>query len=382
MRPLSAPHAHARITGVDTAGRQAMEGVIAVLTGAELKPKTGSATSSAAGRSRPRTASPMNMGAWPALAAERVRYVGDAVAVVIAETQAQARDRRRGGGGRLRGTARRRPRRQGAGSGAPQVHDNAPGNLIYRLGDRRRGRDRCGAGRRGPCHRRMALTNNRLSPNAMEPRAAIATYDAAEDHYTLYTTSQNPHVARLVLSALLQRRARAQAARDRARCRRRLRLEDLHLSRRDRLPLGVDEDRALGQVDRRPVGGVHDRRPWPRPRHHRQDGFDADNKITGFKVDTIANFGAYMSLFSQRGADLSLCHAAVGPVRHPGIYCNVRAVYTNTVPVDAYRGAGRPEATYVVERMMETAAREMGLTRPSCAARTSSPSSRTRRRSS
>jgi carbon-monoxide dehydrogenase large subunit len=196
---VRSPHAHARITGVDTAGASAMEGVIAVLTGAELA-EDGIGNLICGWAVNSKDGSPMNMGPWPALAAERVRYVGDAVAVVIAETQAQARIAAEAvevGYDELPAVARAD---KALAAGAPQVHDNAPGNLIYdwEIGDEAA----TDAALAASAHiTAMALTNNRLSPNAMEPRAAIATYDAAEDHYTLYTTSQNPHVARLVLSA-------------------------------------------------------------------------------------------------------------------------------------------------------------------------------------
>ena len=108
--------------------------------------------------------------------------------------------------------------------------------------------------------------------------------------------------------------------------------------------------------------------------------FDKDNRIIGLKVDTIANFGAYMSLFSSCVPTYLYATLLSGQYAIPAIYANVRTVYTNTAPVDAYRGAGRPEATFVVERTIETAARELGVARRSFAARTSSRRSRTRRR--
>jgi CO/xanthine dehydrogenase Mo-binding subunit len=142
-----------------------------------------------------------------------------------------------------------------------------------------------------------------------------------------------------------------QIARDRARCRRRLRLEDLPLRRRDRAVSGRQEGRPPDQVDCRAQRVVPVRRPWPRPRHHAELALDKDGKFLALRVETIANMGAYLSTFASAVPTYPLRHAAGGPVHvTPAIYCDVKAVFTNTVPVDAYRGAGRPEATYVVER--------------------------------
>jgi CO/xanthine dehydrogenase Mo-binding subunit len=114
-------------------------------------------------------------------------------------------------------------------------------------------------------------------------------------------------------------------------------------------------------MDLRPVGGLHDRRPWPGSCDDREDGLRRDGKIVGFHVDTIANIGAYVSLFATATPTYLYGTLWSGTYDIPAIYGTVRAVHTNTVPVDAYRGAGRPEATYMIERMMETAAREMGM---------------------
>ena len=196
---VRSPHAHANVTGIDKSAAEAMDGVIAVLDGHQLTGDgignliCGWAISS-------RDGTPMKMGAWSALATSKVRYVGDAVAVVIAETQAQARAAAEAVDVSYDELPAVAFADKALAPGAPQIHDNAPGNLIFDwvIGEE----EATNAAIASAAHVvDIDLTNNRLSPNPMEPRSAVATFDEAEDHYTLYTTSQNPHVARLVLSA-------------------------------------------------------------------------------------------------------------------------------------------------------------------------------------
>jgi aerobic carbon-monoxide dehydrogenase large subunit len=207
----------------------------------------------------------------------------------------------------------------------------------------------------------MHVTNNRLSPNPMEPRSAVAIFDAAEDHYTLYTTSQNPHVARLVLSAFYNVAPENKL---------RVIAPDVGGGFGSKIYIYPEEITCLwaSMKTGRSVKWTADRSEAFLTDAHGRDhvttakmGFDKDGKIVGFHVDTIANFGAYMSLFSSAVPTYLYATLLSGQYDIKNIYANVRAVYTNTVPVDAYRGAGRPEACYLIERMMETAAREMGL---------------------
>ncbi|MGQ0685066.1 xanthine dehydrogenase family protein molybdopterin-binding subunit, partial [Bradyrhizobium sp.] len=196
---VRSPHAHAKVKGIDSSAAMTMPGVIAVLTGQQIvDDKIGNLICGWAITSK--DGSPMKMGAWPAMAPETVRFVGQAVAVVIAETKNQARDAAEAVVVNYEElpavanvTAALKP-------GAPQLHPEAPGNVIYdwHIGDDAAVK---AAFAKAANVVNLDLTNNRLAPNAMEPRAAIADYDAAEEHFTLYTTSQNPHVARLVLSA-------------------------------------------------------------------------------------------------------------------------------------------------------------------------------------
>src|SRR5947208_324764 len=196
---VRSPHAHAKVKGIDSSAAMKMPGVVAVLTGREIvDDKVGNLICGWAIHSKDGT--PMKMGAWPAMAPETVRFVGQAVAVVIAETKNQARDAAEAVVVNYEELPAVADVRAAIKPGAPQLHPEAPGNIIYdwHLGDDAAVK---AAFAKAANVVSLDLTNNRLAPNAMEPRAAIADYDTAEEHYTLYTTSQNPHVARLVLSA-------------------------------------------------------------------------------------------------------------------------------------------------------------------------------------
>ncbi len=356
---VRSPHAHAKVRGIDKSAALAMDGVIDVLDGHQLTGDgignliCGWAISSKDG-------SPMNMGAWSALATEKVRYVGDAVAVVIAESRALARIAAESVEVDYEELPVVATTAAAMADGAVQIHDNAPGNQIYdwELGDEAA----TDAGLASAAHvTTLNLTNNRLSPNPMEPRSAVATYDDAEEHYTLYTTSQNPHVARLVLSAFYNVAPEHKL---------RVIAPDVGGGFGAKIYIYPEEITCLwaAMKTNRSVKWTADRSEAFVTDAHGRDhvttahmGFDNDGRITGFKIDTIANLGAYMSLFSSSVPTYLYAPLMSGQYDIQNIHCNVRTYYTNTVPVDAYRGAGRPEATYLIERMMETAAREMGM---------------------
>ena len=356
---VRSPHAHARVTGIDASAALAMDGVIDVLNGAQLTGDgigniiCGWAVTSKDG-------SPMNMGAWSALATEKVRYVGDAVAVVIAETQALARIAAEAVEVSYEQLSVAASIAAAMEADAPEIHENAPGNLIYdwEIGDEAA----TDAGLAGAAHvTTLDVINNRLSPNPMEPRSAVATYDDSEEQYTLYTTSQNPHVARLVLSAFYNVAPEHKL---------RVIAPDVGGGFGAKIYIYPEEITCLwaSMKTNRSVKWTSDRSEAFLTDAHGRDhvttakmGFDSSGKIVGFKVDTLANLGAYMSLFSSSVPTYLYAPLLSGQYNIDNIHCNVRAYYSNTVPVDAYRGAGRPEATYLVERMMETAAREMGM---------------------
>ena len=206
---------------------------------------------------------------------------------------------------------------------------------------------------------KLDIVNNRLVPNAMEPRAAIAEYNDPEEHFTLYTTSQNPHVARLVLSAFYNIAPEHKL---------RVIAPDVGGGFGSKIYIYPEEMVALWASKKvgRPVKWTGDRTEAFLTDAHGRDhiskaemAFDKDNKILGLRVKTHANLGAYMSLFSSSVPTYLYATLLSGQYNIPAIYAEVMTVYTNTTPVDAYRGAGRPEASYLVERLMETAARQL-----------------------
>ncbi|HMB48119.1 MAG TPA: xanthine dehydrogenase family protein molybdopterin-binding subunit, partial [Afifellaceae bacterium] len=356
---VRSPHAHARIGSIDASAAEAMPGVIAVLNGTELA-GDGIGNLICGWMIHSKDGSPMNMGAWPALASEVVRHVGQAVAVVVAETQAQARDAAEQVAVDWQELPAVVDAAKALEANAPQLHPEAPGNLIYdwEIGEAA-ATDKAIA---DAAHvTTLELTNNRLVPNPMEPRSALASYDTAEEHYTLWTTSQNPHVARLVLSAFYNVAPEHKL---------RVIAPDVGGGFGSKIYIYPEEIVCLWASKRTgvPVKWTSDRSEAFLTDAHGRDhistakiAFDADNRITALKVDTIANLGAYMSLFSSSVPTYLYATLLSGQYNIANIHCNVRTVYTNTVPVDAYRGAGRPEATYLVERIMETAARELGI---------------------
>ena len=368
---VRSPHAHAMIRSIDTSkahakikkiGKSKAEkraGVVAVLDGKQL---TGDGIGNiiCGWMIHSKDGSPMNMGAWSALATEFVRYVGDAVAVVIADTLENAKAAAEAVDVSYEVMPHVIQATEALKKGAPQLHPEAKNNLIYdwEIGEK----DATEKAIAGAAHvTEMEITNNRLVPNALEPRAALAHYDAADDHFTLYTTSQNPHVARLVLSAFYQVAPEHKL---------RVIAPDVGGGFGSKIYIYPEEIVCLWASKRTgvPVKWTGERTESFLTDAHGRDhvtkarmGFDKNGKIVGFSVDTVANLGAYMSLFSSSVPTYLYATLLSGQYNIANIHCNVRTVYTNTAPVDAYRGAGRPEATYVVERMMETAARELGM---------------------
>jgi carbon-monoxide dehydrogenase large subunit len=354
---VRSPHAHAKIKRVDTAAAAAAPGVVAVLTGADLAAdKIGNLICGWMIHSK--DGSPMKMAPHPAIAAGKACYVGDPVAVVIAETLAQARDAAE----RVKVDYEVLPavtdpaKAQSSG----QIHEVAPRNTIYQwhLGDARS----VEAAIKSASHvTRLDIVNNRLVPNAMEPRVAIGEFDRGSDAFTLWNTTQNPHVARLVISAFVgvapEHKLRVIAP-------------DVGGGFGSKIFIYPEEVVCLWAAKRvgRPVKWTCDRSEAFLCDAHGRDhvthaemAFNTDGRITAIKVKTIANLGAYMSTFSSSIPTYLYATLLSGQYDVPAIYCEVDAVYTNTVPVDAYRGAGRPEATFVVERLVEVGAREIGI---------------------
>ncbi|MBN8960901.1 MAG: xanthine dehydrogenase family protein molybdopterin-binding subunit [Rhizobiales bacterium] len=354
---VRSPHGHAKVKGIDSSAALKMPGVVAVLTGQQIvDDKVGNLICGWAVHSKDGT--PMKMGAWPAMAPEVVRFVGQAVAVVIAETKNQARDAAEAVQVDYEELPAVTNVKAAIAAGAPQLHPEAPNNIVYdwELGDQAATND---AFAKAANVVKMDLVNNRLAPNAMEPRAALAQYDEAEEHFTLYTTSQNPHVARLVLSAFYNIAPEHKL---------RVIAPDVGGGFGSKIFIYPEEMVALWASKKvnRPVKWTGDRTEAFLTDAHGRDhvshaemAFDKDNKILGLRVKTLANFGAYMSLFSSSVPTYLYATLLSGQYNIPAIYAEVMGVYTNTSPVDAYRGAGRPEASYLIERMMETSARQL-----------------------
>ncbi|MGE5767889.1 MAG: xanthine dehydrogenase family protein molybdopterin-binding subunit, partial [Bacteroidota bacterium] len=356
---VRSPHAHARIKRVDTAAAAKAPGVLAVFTGADMAAdKVGSLPCGWTVTDRHGSAhkAPPH---FP-LARDKVRYVGDHVAVVIAETYAQARE----AGEQVTVDYEELPAianpAKAMAQGAPQVHDEAPGNLCYDwvLGDEAQVNE---AFAKAHHVTKVDLVNNRLIPNAMEPRAAIGEYDGGTDSYTLYSTSQNPHLLKLILCAFVLGLSETKL---------RVIAPDVGGGFGSKIFCYAEETVCTWAAKkvRRPVKWTADRSESFSSDAHGRDhithaelAMDKDGKFLGMKVETTANLGAYLSSFATSVPTYLYATLLAGQYTTPVIFANVKAVFTNTAPVDAYRGAGRPEATYVVERLVEVAAREMKL---------------------
>ena len=356
---VRSPHAHARIKGIDATAASKMPGVVAVLTGADLAvDKLGNLICGWMIHSKDGSA--MKMAPHPALAQTKACHVGDPVAVVIAETLAQAKDAAE----KVKVDYEVLPAvadpAQAQSAGAAQIHEVAPKNTIYQwqLGDK----GKTDAAFQSAAHvTKLDIVNNRLVPNAIEPRAAIGEYDSGTGHFTLWNTTQNPHVARLVIAAFIGMAPEHKL---------RVIAPDVGGGFGSKIFIYPEEVVALWASKRvgRPVKWVAERvESFLSDAHgrdhvtHAEMAFDRDGKVVGLRARTIANLGAYMSTFSSSVPTYLYATLLSGQYNIPNIYCEVDAVYTNTVPVDAYRGAGRPEATFVVERLVEVAARELSI---------------------
>jgi carbon-monoxide dehydrogenase large subunit len=356
---VRSPHAHATIKSINTKDAMAMPGVRAILTGADLAAdKIGDLICGWMVLSK--DGSQMKGGRHPALAQDKVRYVGDAVAVVIADSLNEAKD------AALAvevdyGVLPAVIDLAGAqGAGIPQIHDNAPRNTIYEweLGDAAA----VNAAFAKAAHvTKLDIVNNRLIPNAMEPRAAIGEYDQGSESFTLYTTSQNPHVARLVLSAFVNIAPEHKL---------RVIAPDVGGGFGSKIFIYPEETVCIWASRKvgRPVKWTAERSESFITDCHGRDhishaelAMDSRGKILALRVKTIANIGAYMSTFSSAVPTFLYAPLLSGQYEIPAIYCEVDAVFTNTVPVDAYRGAGRPEASFLIERIVEVAARELEM---------------------
>jgi aerobic carbon-monoxide dehydrogenase large subunit len=353
---LRSPYAHARIKSLNVAPAEAAAGVVGVFTGEHFKNIGGLPCGWLINNI---DGTPMKEPKHPVLADGKVRYVGDRVALVVADTFDQAK-----AAAELIEVEYEElapvitPAK--ALTAPASVHDEAPNNQCYLwgIGDK----DGVTEAFKTAAHiTTLKFKNNRLAPNPMEPRAANASWNRSDDSYTLYVSNQNPHVERLLMCAFVlgipEHKLRVVAP-------------DVGGGFGAKIYLYGEETAmvwASKQVGR-PIKWNCERSEAFLSDAHGRDhdsvaelALDKDGNFVGLRATTTANLGAYLSTFST--AIPTILHATLlaGQYKTPKIYCEINAVFTNTAPVDAYRGAGRPEATYLLERIVETAAKEIGM---------------------
>jgi len=352
---LRSPHAHAKITSIDSSAAKAANGVLAVFTGEDMQ--VGSLP--CGWQIHSKDGSPMLEPEHPPLAKGKVRYVGDQVAVVIADTYSQAKDAAESIVVEYE-VLPAAVRMSDALTDKALVHDDIGSNLCFdwEIGDEAAVDE---AMSKAAHITKIDLVNNRLVPNAMEPRAAVGEFDAATGEYTLYTTSQNPHVIRLLMGAFVlsipEHKLRVVAP-------------DVGGGFGSKIYHYAEEAIVTWAAPKigRPIKWVADRSEAFISDAHGRDqinhaelALDADGKFLALKVQTQANMGAYLSTFAPCVPTYLSATLLAGTYTTPVIHANVKAIFTNTVPVDAYRGAGRPESTYLIERIVDQAARETGI---------------------
>ncbi len=350
--------AHATINGVDTSSAEAMPGVVKIFTGADFEAVGGMPCG---WQVTDRHGQPMQEPKHPILAHGKIRHVGEPVAAVVAETLEQARDAAEAVSLDLAELPAVVDMKAAVAEGATKVHDDLTSNLCYDWGFVEENRDAVNEAFDKAAHvTTLELVNNRLVANPMEPRVAVGDYARGTDESTLYTTSQNPHVIRLLMGAFV-----------------------LGIPEHKLRVVAPDVGGGFGtkifhyqeeafctfaaKACNRPVKWTSSRSEAFMSDAHGRDhvtkielALDGENNFTAIRTDTYANMGAYLSTFAPSIPTWLHGTLMAGNYKTPLIYVNVKAVFTNTVPVDAYRGAGRPEATFQLERLIDKAARELG----------------------
>jgi carbon-monoxide dehydrogenase large subunit len=353
---LRSPHAHARIRAIDTAAAKAAPGVLAVLTGADWR-ASGWGDLPVPGGLKRRDGSPLYRPRYPALVADRVRWVGDYVAFVVAETYRQAADAAELIEVDYEPLPAIVATAQAAAEGAPRVFDDCPNNIcfVHLEGDKAATE---AAFARAAHVVRQHFVINRVTAVTMEPRGSIGDYNAADGRYTVYTTLQRAHPFRAELAQMLkvpEARVRVVAG---------------DIGGSFGMKSAVYNEVALvllgSKLAGRPVKWISTRSEAflsdAQARDNVTDAelaLDRDGTFLALRVKTIANVGAYLQTGGQ--AFVANLGSLAGVYRTPAIHADVTAVFTNTNPVRPYRGNGRPEAAYVIERMVDLAADHMGI---------------------
>ena len=351
---VRSPHAHARILGLDIDAARTHPGVVAVYTGKDLA--EGGVSGIPVGWLLPGL-KPSN---HHAIAIEKVHYSGEAVAVIVAESPYAARDAAELVVVDYEPLPAVVNAEQALAPGAPIVRNEGTDNVCFRwqIGDAAR---TDAAFAQAATVVRQRLVNQRLIPVAIEPRASLATYVRSTDELTLWVTSQNPHVHRLIMGAFVlgipEHKFRVISP-------------DVGGGFGSKIFIYPEEVTVawLARTLERPVKWTAERRESFLTDSHGRDhvtdaemAFDAEGHIVGLRVHTIANLGAHLTLFAPAIPTYLYGTLLSGQYRIPAIHADVTAVFTHTTPVDAYRGAGRPEACYLIERMVDLSARQLGI---------------------
>lgn len=351
--------AHGRLNKVDTTAASAMPGVVRIFTGADF---AGVGGLPCGWQVTDKHGKPMQEPGHPVLAQGKVRHVGDPIAAIVADTYEQARDAAEAIVLDIEELPAVIDMKAAVLPGAPKVHDDLTSNLCYDWGFVEENKAATDEAFKKAAHvTTLELVNNRLVANPMEPRVAVGDYNRSTDESTLYTTSQNPHVIRLLMGAFVlgipEHKLRVVAP-------------DVGGGFGTKIFHYAEEafcTFAARQL-KRPVKWTSTRSEAFMSDAHGRDhvtkielALDADNNFMAVRTETYANMGAYLSTFAPSVPTWLHGTLMAGNYKTPLVYVNVKAVFTNTVPVDAYRGAGRPEATYQLERVIDKAARELGV---------------------
>ncbi len=350
--------AHGTLNSVDTSAASAMPGVVQIFTGADFEAVGGIPCG---WEVTDKHGQPMQEPKHPVLAHGKVRHVGEPIAAVVADSLEQARDAAEAIEVDISELPAVINMKDAFKEGATKVHDDLTSNLCYDWGFVEENKGAVEEAFKNAHHvTTLELVNNRLVANPMEPRVAIGDYARSDEQHTLYTTSQNPHVIRLLMGAFV-----------------------LGIPEHKLRVVAPDVGGGFGtkifhyqeeafctfaaKACNRPVKWTSSRSEAFMSDAHGRDhvttiqlALDKDNNFTALRTDTLANMGAYLSTFASSVPTWLHGTLMAGNYKTPLIYVNVKAMFTNTVPVDAYRGAGRPEATYQIERVIDMAARELG----------------------
>ena len=350
--------AHGTLNSVDTSAAAAMPGIVKIFTGADFEAVGGIPCGWLV---TDKHGEPMQEPKHPVLAHGKVRHVGEPIAAVVADSLEQARDAAEAIEVDISELSAVINMKDAFKEGATKVHDDLTSNLCYDWGFVEENKGAVDEAFKNAHHvTTLELVNNRLVANPMEPRVAIGDYARSDEQHTLYTTSQNPHVIRLLMGAFV-----------------------LGIPEHKLRVISPDVGGGFGtkifhyqeeafctfaaKACNRPVKWTSSRSEAFMSDAHGRDhvttiqlALDKDNNFTALRTDTLANMGAYLSTFASSVPTWLHGTLMAGNYKTPLIYVNVKAMFTNTVPVDAYRGAGRPEATYQIERVIDMAARELG----------------------